>query len=269
MPADCHAHVFTRALELASPRRYTPDYDAGIADYLAMLDANGMASGVLVQPSFLGTDNSYLIKALAVAPARLRGIAVLDPGAGLAEMETLARRGVVGLRLNLIGRADPDFATPVWQTHLGRMAALGWLVEVQAEAFRLAGAILWLRRAGLTVVIDHFGRPDAALGLNDPGFRALLAAGAAGGVWVKLSGAYRLGPSGEFLAAEAARAWRQALGRDHLVWGSDWPHTQFEATGNPKAALAALERWLPDSADRHAVLVETPRRLFGLPMAGR
>src|SRR3954447_5853788 len=55
---DCHAHVFKRGLKLADVRRYAPDYDATPQDYLRVLDENGMARGVLVQPSFLGTDNS-------------------------------------------------------------------------------------------------------------------------------------------------------------------------------------------------------------------
>lgn len=53
-----HAHVFARDLPLTSDRRYAPAYDATIDDYLGMLDRNGMSHGVLVQPSFLGTDNS-------------------------------------------------------------------------------------------------------------------------------------------------------------------------------------------------------------------
>jgi hypothetical protein len=76
---DTHAHIFQRGLKLASSVRYVPDYDAPLADYLRQLDANGLAKGVLVQPSFLGTDNSYLIAALRQQPVRLRGIVVVDP----------------------------------------------------------------------------------------------------------------------------------------------------------------------------------------------
>ena len=31
---DCHAHVFSRELEWATVRRYTPDYDATLGQYL-------------------------------------------------------------------------------------------------------------------------------------------------------------------------------------------------------------------------------------------
>ena len=48
----------------------------------------------------------------------------------------------------------------------------------------------------MPVVVDHFGRPDPRLGVDDPGFRYLIETGATGRVWVKLSGAYRNG-SGE------------------------------------------------------------------------
>src|SRR4051794_22927541 len=48
---DTHAHIFKRGLKLADVRRYAPDYDATLTDYLTTLDANGMTHGVLVQPS--------------------------------------------------------------------------------------------------------------------------------------------------------------------------------------------------------------------------
>src|SRR3954447_14777689 len=96
---DTHAHVFTRRLALAGDRRYAPSYDAPAAAYLAMLDRNGMSHGVLVQPSFLGTDNTYLVQTLRQAPDRLRGIAVVDPEAEPDELQALARGGVVGIRL--------------------------------------------------------------------------------------------------------------------------------------------------------------------------
>ena len=137
LAVDCHAHVFLRALTFAPGRRYTPDYDAPLESYLARLDRHGLSHGILVQPSFLGTDNSYLLRALAACPARLRGIAVVPDDAPRAALDALDRAGIVGLRLNLIGAPDPDFATPSWRRHLADVAALGWQIEIQAEAGRL------------------------------------------------------------------------------------------------------------------------------------
>jgi predicted TIM-barrel fold metal-dependent hydrolase len=262
---DTHAHVFTRDLPLSAARRYAPGYDAPPDAYLAMLERNGMSHGVLVQPSFLGVDNAYLIAAIGMAPGRLRGIAVVEPDTPLADLRHLKDAGVVGIRLNLIGQDDPDFAAAVWQRHLGHLAALDWQIEVQAEAHRLPALLRALLPIGVPIVVDHFGRPDPTLGFADPGFRHLLDTAHVGRIWVKLSGAYRnfRGPDAERLATEAAGLLRQAFGPQRLVWGSDWPHTQFESQVDPQATRRALDTWLPDPADRRIVLGETPARLFG------
>src|SRR5215475_3889842 len=107
---DTHAHVFHRRLPLAPGRRYAPDYDAPVQLYLQQLDRNGMTSGVLVQPSFLGTDNSYLVESLEAARGRLRGIAVVDPAVSMDALRALDRAGVVGIRFNLLGQSLPILA---------------------------------------------------------------------------------------------------------------------------------------------------------------
>ena len=97
--------------------------------------------------------------------------------------------------------------------------------------FEHLGILQPLLEAQVNVVVDHFGRPDPALGVDDPGFAALLAAGRSRRVWVKISGAYRNGANGrgEAIAQAAMPRLKDALGLDRLVWGSDWPHTQFES----------------------------------------
>ena len=89
---DTHAHVFHRELKLAPGRRYAPDYDAPLSLYLEQLDHNGMTNGVLVQPSFLGTDNSYLVDCLKQTNGRLRGIAVVDPTVSADELRDARSR---------------------------------------------------------------------------------------------------------------------------------------------------------------------------------
>ncbi len=261
---DTHGHVFTRALRMAEGRRYTPAYDAPTAAYLAMLDGNGISHGVLVQPSFLGTKNGYLLKALRQSPSRLRGIAVLSPRTSPEKLAALNRLGVVGVRLNLIGQPTPSLADSKTQTYLRRLAEIGWLVELQVEALRLALLMPALMEAGVRVLVDHFGKPTPTLGVSCPGFRYLLGLGATGRVWVKLSGAYRNGTAkpGAHVAASAASHLLHTFGSDRLVWGSDWPHTGYEELGRPDAARRALDQWVPAERDRLAILVDTPRTLF-------
>ena len=262
MAFDCHAHVFTRALPMVGDRRYAPDYDADIDRYLGMLDANGSTHGVLIQPSFLGTDNSYLLEALARAPQRLRGVAVLPPATAQDQLAAMAAKGIVGIRLNLIGKEDPPLADPLWRRHLADLAQLGWQVEVQVEARRLPALLPPLLDAGTAVVLDHFGKPSPDLGVTDPGFQALLAAGRTGRVWVKLSAPYRNGPNGLAIAADAIPLLKDHLGLDHLVWGSDWPHTQFEGKTDPQQCRRFLDDWFADATERAIVLGRTPARLF-------
>ena len=262
--ADCHAHIFKRGLKLAESRRYAPDYDAPLEAYLKNLDANGLSHGVAVQPSFLGTDNSYLLEGLSAAKGRLRGIAVVDPSIPVAELKSLDERGVAGIRLNLAGQPIPPFDAEPWPGFLKQIAKLGWQVEVQRDAKDLAAILPTLLNAGVTVVCDHFGKPDSKLGVNDPGFRVLLETGAKKPVWAKISGFYRIG-KGEDAKANALAAYpmlRDAFGLEHLVWGSDWPHTQFEKDVTYAEALQFLNVLVPSESERAQILGANAAKLF-------
>lgn len=262
---DSHAHVFSRELSLTAARRYTPNYDATLAQYQSQLQAHGLSHGVLVQPSFLGTDNRYLLDALKQAPQQLRGVVVLDPATDLAHMRDLAGQGVVGARLNLMGCALPDFGEPVWKAFLDNSAALGWHIELHRQVADIPGLLQQLKPFGVNVVIDHFGRPDARLGLDQPGFRQMLELGQGGQVWMKVSGIYRLaGTASQNLdfAREALLLLQQSLGPERLVWGSDWPHTQFEERVGYATVIQQLDALGCSAAVRQALLVQAPRELF-------
>ena len=262
---DTHAHVFRRGLKLADVRRYAPDYDATPEDYLRQLDHNGISHGVLIQPSFLGTDNSYVLEALRKYPVRLRGVAVVQPNIAKTALVDMDREGIVGIRLNLMGLPVPDFRSDPWPSLLRTVVDLGWHVELHRHAADLAKIVDVLLKSGVNIVLDHFGLPDQKLGVNDPGFRSLLAsAESSRRVWLKLSGLYRNGAAGvgEKNTMGAIPLLRQSFGVDRLVWGSDWPHTAFEKVMEYSKARAHLDMWLPDKEERKTVLVDTPARLF-------
>jgi len=258
---DTHAHVFHRELKLAPGRRYAPDYDAPLSLYLEQLDRNGMTNGVLVQPSFLGTDNSYLVDCLKQTNGRLRGIAVVDPGISSDELSALDKVGISGIRLNLVGQPLPDLAASEWKGLLANVKAMGWQVEVQRNASDLALLAPELLDHGVTVVLDHYALPDPRLGVTDPGFQSVLKLGATRNVWIKISAPYRNGPAGESFAKEAYPLLRGAYGLDRLLWGSDWPHTQFEATQTYARNRKFLDTLIVDEHERTQVLA-SPRPLF-------
>ena len=257
---DTHAHAFTSDCAFVSGRQYTPERDAPLAAYLALLDDNGVSHGVLTQPSFLGADNGFLLECLNRAKGRLRGIAVVAPDTGIDELGRLAKAGIVGIRVNLV-RGDPvALGDQAWQGLFARIAALTWQVEVYAVSRDIPGVLDQLRPANVRVVIDHFGRPDPELGLDDPGFKALLAGAAGGRLWVKLSGPYRL--EGGDVGAYAG-ALMEAFGPKRLVWGSDWPWTLHSEGKHYGDTLAWLGDWVPDPEARAEILGPTPFALFG------
>lgn len=256
-PIDTHAHVFLRGLPMAPERRYAPDYDAPLPAYLDILDANGIAAGVLVQPSFYGTDNSYLMDCLAAHPRRLRGVAVLDPSADDAQFDVMTRAGVSGVRFNLIGAGPGVLDEPLRRGLLRRAAAFGWHVEVQADGPDWPAVLRALEGHDGLIVADHYGRPDPAKGVACAGFLALLGEGPTGRIFVKLSAPYRCGGADVRIYEDALVA---RLGHDRLLWGSDWPWTQHEL-GRDYAALAHAGASTAQPWSR--VLAGTAAALFG------
>ncbi len=256
---DCHAHVFTRACRLAPDRRYTPDYEAPLESYLAVLDRHDISHGVLVQPSFLGTDNGYLLDCLGRVPERLRGVVVVPPEVPDRELDSMAAAGVFGIRLNLIGLDDPaEVARHCDRVLLRRIAARGWHVEIHATGAVLAAALDRALSSDARVVADHFGRPDPRVGVEDPGFRALLSMAAHPLLWIKLSGPYRFAQD----PGPCADALVEAFGGERMVWGSDWPWTRHEAGQDYATSLRWLEGWVPDRDQRRRVLGANAARLY-------
>lgn len=257
-PVDCHAHVFTSELRVVEDARYRPSAEAPLAAYLAILDEQAMAGGVLVQPSFLGTDNTYLLDALAGHPERLRGVAVVDSDIPADDLVALRTTGIRGVRFNLIGRNPPDFASHAWQNHIRRIAGAGLHVEIQCEGAAWNHVLPPIQRTGAVVVIDHFGRPTSHEPMQCVGFAAVLAAARDPSVWVKLSAPYRFPATSE----AAARALLSAAGPARLLWGSDWPWTQHPEITLYSDQKARLASWVPDAKVRRSIFEDNPRRLY-------
>ena len=265
MKIDTHAHVFSHDCALAPDRRYDPDGEAPVDTYLRLLDAHGIDFGVIVQPSFLGTDNDYLVSALVHAAGRLRGIAVVDPSIGDGELDTLAEAGVVGIRLNLVPPCRPvDISDPHWRRLLRRIAGRGWMVEIQADGKDLGTVIGGVKDSGAPMVIDHFGRMAATESPIAGELRAALAMLRDGLPWVKLSAPYRFSAD----ARHIAEVLLAEVGPERLLWGSDWPWTQNAAGMTYAKSLNWLEKWIPDECARRIILADTPARLFGFPGPG-
>ena len=261
---DTHFHVFF-AGKAVPGARYVPGYDASRSAWQAAAAPCGVTRGVLVQTSFMGTDNRLLLAQLAAQPDHLRGVAVVSPDATRATLQPMHDLGVRGIRLNLAG-ASHDMtawasATLLWDAMLAR----GWHLELHTDGGALPAVLACLPEA-LPVVVDHFGKPQQAT-LHDATFSALIRrsrkATTTHGVplvHVKLSAAYRLGGLNP---ATLAHLWLNELGPAALVWGSDWPCTNHEAFASYSSLHGALHDWLGDQPQAlHAILSDNPARLY-------
>jgi predicted TIM-barrel fold metal-dependent hydrolase len=251
---DTHFHVFDAGVA-HGPARYVPAYDAPLGNWQELALAQGVGRGVLVQPSFLGTDNSRLMDELRLHLDSLRGVAVVSADADVHALRAMDAAGVRGIRLNLVGTPGADVwshAHALWDALL----ALDWHVEIHTDIGELP-AVLGVVPDGLTLVVDHMGKPSAAA-LSDATVRALVARSRRSSVHVKLSGPYRLGPVDP---AELARLWLGELGASSLLWGSDWPHTSHEADADYAGLLGALSGWVGEDVATAALTIN-PSALY-------
>jgi predicted TIM-barrel fold metal-dependent hydrolase len=257
---DTHAHVFSATAPPVAGFRYRPAYAATLDDWRSHWASAGVARGVVVQPSFFGTDNSEALAAVAADPAHLRAVAVVDPGFGSEALARLDRAGARALRLNL--KSAPDyaaFATADWLALYARAHALGWHAEVYVDTGRLPEIVPAFGPSPIAVVFDHFGNPGVTPRAQDATFAAVASLARTRPVWAKLSAHYRLG--GADPAPLAAR-WIDAVGEGQLVWGSDWPWTSFEREHNYGKLRDALDGWV-GAARARAIAGENAARLYG------
>jgi predicted TIM-barrel fold metal-dependent hydrolase len=266
--ADCHAHVFCGGAYPYSPDivyEPHPSQAGTTAQFLAVLEAHGLTHGLLVGAGPYGADNRCLLDGLAAGEGRLKGIALARADISDHALPALADRGVIGIRFNLTTHGMSQLVEPGADRLLARVREMRWFLQVHCEKDELVEAAPTLRRAGVRLMVDHFGRPDVARGLSHPGFQTLLELGRSGSAVVKLSGPFRSSVEGypyrdvdPFVEAAI-----RAFTLERCVWGSDWPFVRMDERMDYGPPLVCLRRWLPDPGDRRAVLWDTPSRLFG------
>lgn len=258
---DCHAHVMSMDRPLSPERHSAPKRNVTVEEYLDVLDRHGISHGLLTQPSFYGSDNTLLLEALATGNGRLRGTAIVDPQISAESLDGLKAAGICGVRLNWLRRTQlPDASSATYQDLFATLRDAGLHVELFVEGELLPGVLPHIRRSGVHVVLDHFGCPTPAEGVDGAGFRHALAAVESGDTWVKLSAPYRLGGA---RVQSYVDALLKAGGPQRLVWATDWPFVGHEDTITYAQCVEWLREWVPDEKVRTIILRDTPRELFG------
>src|SRR5579863_516319 len=99
---DCHTHIFgdPQKFPFYSGRVYTPE--PALPDEMSALHrAIHMERVVIVTPSIYGTDNSATIYGMKAYGPGARGVAVIDDKTTDADLDTMGRAGIKGIRINL------------------------------------------------------------------------------------------------------------------------------------------------------------------------
>lgn len=268
---DTHAHIFgpSDTFPYTPGRGYTPP-DAPVEMYLQLLDTLGCEHGLIVQGNAHGYDNRVLLDALERFPQRLRGVAITDTRIAPATLRDWHRIGMRGLRFHLFPQ-KPNYVRgvglDVFEVFRRTMAELNWVAQFFCDGRVLKDFAPALRDIArdMPVIVDHYGMVDAARGVNDENFQALLRLVGDGVAHVKVSAAYRV--SQRYPDYDDARALHAALLRanpERLMWGTDWPHPSIDAAVMPDDGhlMDLFCAWTPDEATRRMILVKTPARLF-------
>jgi predicted TIM-barrel fold metal-dependent hydrolase len=245
----------------APERRYTPQ-DAPKEALTALHAHLGVERAVIVQASCHGKDNRAMLDAIADAPDRRRGVAIVDDGFSDKDFAALDRGGVRGVRFNFVrhlgGAPDMD----VFHTVIDRIKGMGWHVVLHMDGPDIIPLSEMMKNLPLPFVIDHMGRVDAAAGTQQPAFRALLALARRDNCWIKVCGAERISPPPYAAAVPIACALAEAI-PDRVLWGTDFPHPNLKHEADEADLVDLVPQFAGTAQAQRQLLVDNPARLYG------
>lgn len=266
LSCNAHCHVF-------GPRDRFPYANAATAPakdepkeaLFALNDRLGLERCVIVQSSVHGFDNRAAADAIASRPASYRGIALLPSDVDGGELARLHRAGFRGVRFNYMPHLGKRAAVADVLALARRLAPLGWHLQIHGEPHSVLGEIApGLIDGPVPVVIDHIGRLDAGLGIDQPLFGALLRLMDNTNCWVKVSGIDRITKQGPPYGDALPFARRLVASfTDRCVWGNDWPHPHHQGPQPDDDALVAHIHDIATTPDQlQALMVDNPARLY-------
>jgi 2-pyrone-4,6-dicarboxylate lactonase len=260
---DAHCHVFGPASRFpyAPERRYTPA-DAPKQALAALHTRLGLTRAVIVQASCHGTDNRAMLDYIADASDRLRGVAIVDDSFTDKDLTQLHRGGVRGVRFNFVRHLGGAPDMRVIRTVLDRIKSLGWHVVLHLDATDIADLSDMIHALPIPFVIDHMGRVDAKLGVEQPAFKALLEITRNENCWIKVSGAERIAEPPFTSALPFARKLLDTI-PDRVLWGTDFPHPNLKHPVDEADLVDLLPGYSQTLAGLTKLLVTNPARLYG------
>jgi predicted TIM-barrel fold metal-dependent hydrolase len=275
---DCHTHIFgdLRRFPFAASRAYTPE-TSSIAEMRSLHRALHIDRVVIVQPTFYGADNSCTLDAVKQLGSVARGIAVITDKTSNAELDQMHRGGIRGIRIHLGGENQwvPAITRQRFKAAIERIKSRDWHVEIATRLSVIEAIKDQVMASPVPVSFDHFGRAQAALGLYQPGFHALLSLVHSGKAYVDLSAPDSISKqSPDYSDVTPLAKALIAANPQRVTWGSNWPHppetlyrkiTEITPLSqiDDGRDLNQLATWTTGAAQLKLILVENPARLYG------
>jgi 2-pyrone-4,6-dicarboxylate lactonase len=262
---DTHCHIFGPAAEypFSATRTYTAP-DAPLPMFRALHETIGVNRAVIVNATLHGLDNRVATDAIAQSNGNYRGVANINGAMSDADLVALDKAGIRGCRFAFIKKLGGVGDMTAFRRLVERVAGIGWHVDVYLEQGSVREFSPILKALPVPYVIDHMGTIDAAKGVDDAEFKALLELQSSDEkCWVKITGLER--------ASAAAYPFRDAIplakrlidhAPDRVLWGTDWPHPNLKVMPNDGDIVDLIPLYAPDPAVQRKLLVTNPERLF-------
>ncbi len=273
---DAHVHVWTPDTEkypLArgfkkedmNPSSFTPE------ELFAHCKPAGVQRINLIQMSYYGFDNSYMLDVIAKYPQHFVGTAVIDPNGKdpAREMEDLGKRGVRAFRLHPKLTADP---IDRWLRAEGyrKMFAAGARTRQAMACLINPDALPELDRMctefpNTPVIIDHLCRIGADGTIRDADVANLCAMAKHKTVMVKVGAFYALGKKKAPYSDLAPMIQKvvKAFGAERCMWESDCPF-QVQGDHTYSASIDLVRKHLDflSTDEKDWLLYKTAERFF-------
>jgi 2-pyrone-4,6-dicarboxylate lactonase len=266
---DCQIHIY-------GGDKYPPKLrighelpDATFADAQRVLAVLGFERAVLVHPGPYDTDYRLLIDTLEglADRANYRGVVVIDETVPDKTLEHLAGLGVCGGRFHISARYG-FYPKERFLRVVDRLRAMRWHVRLHMDGPDLLDYADVLGSIKVVpMVIDHMGRVDFSLGLQQPAVRLILKMLSRNNWWMMISNGNRISAleRGWDDAVPFGKAFIEAA-PDRTIWATDWPHVRWRKKRmmNDAEEVELLYRYVDnDPALLKKILVENPARLHG------
>jgi predicted TIM-barrel fold metal-dependent hydrolase len=271
---DAHVHVWPKVTaEYPLDPKYTP---ADVVpesftpeQIIKISDPEFVRRILLIQMSFFGFDNSYMLDCIQKRPKQFRGVAIIDHDAAdvADKMVELKERGVRGFRLYANAQ---NVAT--WDANAGIDTMFKTAAKTRQAICLLSDPevlpaidAMATKYPNTRIVIDHFSRIGMRGSVDPKDLDNLCNLARHRRVFVKTSAFYALGekkaPYKDLLPM--IRKLRDAFTANRLMWGSDAPYQVQGIHSYPASvALISTQAEFLSELEIKAILGRTADELF-------